>query len=81
MPVEFTAKGRSRSVRIPGFSDLEAEALKGANEKEESTLHNVPFYGSPGFDPVVAQSKRYSYHDLGYSIGLSGKNAFDSRFA
>ena len=81
VPIEFKAKKPSRSVRISDVLELEAEALKGANEKEESTPHNVPFYGSPGFDPVVAQSKRCSCHDHGYSIDLPRKNAFFSRFA
>ncbi len=79
--IEFEKKGRSRKVRIPNVLDLEIEAVKGANEKEEATLHNVPMTGVPGFDPVVAQSKMYRYHDHGYAIELSGKNGFYSPFA
>ncbi len=81
VPIDFKAKGRSRSVRISGMVDLEIEALKGMDGKEEPTLHNLPFAVVPGVDPVVAQSKRYSYHDHGYAIELSGKNGFYSRFA
>jgi hypothetical protein len=81
VPIEFSAKGRSRGVRIPGAVDLEIEAVKGMNDKEEPTVHNFPFGVAPGFDAVVAQSKRYSYHDYGYAIELSGKNGFYSRFA
>ncbi len=79
--IEFEKKGRTRKVRIPSVLDLEIEAIKGANEKEEATLHNEPMSGVPGFDPVVAQSKTYRYHDHGYSIELSGKNGFYSPFA
>ncbi len=79
--IEFEKKGRTRKVRIPSVLDLEIEAIKGANEKEEATLHNEPMTGVPGFDPVVAQSKTYRYHDHGYSIELSGKNGFYSPFA
>lgn len=81
VPIEFKAKGRSRSVRIANHVDLEIEAVKGMDEKDEPTLHNFSFGVAPGFDAVVAQSKRYSYHDHGYSIELSGKNGFYSRFA
>ncbi len=79
--IEFEKKGRSRKVRIPNVLELEIEAVKGANEKEESTLHNASFGAVPGVDPVVAQSKKYSYHDHGYAIELSGKNGFYSSFA
>lgn len=79
--IEFEKKGRSRRVRVPNLLHLEIEAVKGANEKEESTLHNTSMAAVPGFDPVVAQSKKYSYHDHGYSIELSGKNGFYSPFA
>ncbi len=81
VPIEFRAKGRSRTVRVPEHVDLEIEAVKGMNEKDEPTLHNPTFVVAPGFDPVVAQSKRYSYRDHGYAIELSGKNGFYSRFA
>ncbi len=79
--IEFEKKGRSRKVRIPNVLELEIEAVKGANEKEEATLHNLAMTGVPGFDPVVAQSRTYRYHDHGYSIELTGKNGFYSPFA
>jgi len=79
--IEFEKKGRSRKLRIPNVLDLEIEALKGMNDKEESTVHNLALAVSPGFDAVVAPSKQYRYHDYGYAIELSGKNGFYSPFA
>ncbi len=81
VPIEFEKKGRTRKLRIPNVVDLEIEAVKGINDKEEATVHNPSLQVAPGFDAVVARSKNYSYHDYGYAIELSGKNGFYSAFA
>lgn len=79
--IEFEKKGRSRKIRIADVLELEIEAVKGGNEREEATLHNLPLTAAPGFDPVVSQSKAFRYHDHGYAVELSGKNGFYSPFA
>jgi len=79
--IEFSVNGKQRSVRIPDILNLDAEALSGGDTSKSPTVTNPALYGSPGFDPVIARSNKYAYHDYGLSWDNSGKNSFYSRFS
>lgn len=78
--IEFTVDGKRRNLRIPDILELDAEALTGGDASKASQVTNPALYGSPGFDPVIARSSKYNYHDHGLNWDNSGKNSFYSRF-
>ena len=78
--IEFTAKGRERSLRIPRIAEMEIAALEGAGGKEV-TLENLPFIAVPNQTTVVAKSKKLTFHDHGMDWNVSGKNGFYMPFA
>ena len=78
--IEFSLKGKERSMRIPGIADMEVAAMKGAGG-EDIVLENIPFTAVPNQRTVVAKSKKLSYHDHGLDWNVSEKNGFYSPFA
>jgi len=78
--IEFSLKGKERSMRIPGIADMEVAAMKGAGG-EDIVLENIPFTAVPNQHTVVAKSKKLSYHDHGLDWNVSEKNGFYSPFA
>ena len=78
--IEFTVKGKERSLRMPGIAEMEISALEGAGGKEV-TLENVPLTAVPNQITVVAKSKKLSFHDHGWNWDVSGKNGFYMPFA
>ncbi len=78
--IEFTAKGRERSLRIPRVAEMEIAALEGAGGKEV-TLENLPLTAVPNQTTVVAKSKKLTFHDHGMDWNVSGKNGFYMPFA
>ena len=77
--IEFRAQGKQRSLRIGDVAQADIEALAGQGGKDV-TISNHPFTAVPGFPAVVARSSRASYHDLGLTLDVSGKNGFYSPF-
>jgi hypothetical protein len=80
VPMEFTANGKQRSLRIPKFVEAEIEALEGQGGALV-TIENHPFTPVPGHPAVVSTSKKMKISDHGISLDISGKNGFYSGFA
>lgn len=79
-PIQYSASGKQRSLRIPDITEVEIEALQGQGG-ELVTINNHPFTPVPGQPAVVATSKRLNVNDYGISLDISGKNGFYSAFA
>lgn len=79
-PIEYTAQGRERRLRIPDVAAAEIEALAG-QDGAEVTISNHPFTAVPGYPAVVAKSKSTSYKDYGLTLEVSGKSGFYSPFS
>ncbi len=80
VPIDYSAQGKERSLRIPGVMDVEIEALAGQGDALVTIEHH-PFTPVPGQTAVVASSKRLNIHDHGIALELNGKNGFYSAFA
>jgi len=78
--IEFEAKGKHRTLRIPDVAEMEIEGLQGQGGKDV-TLERVPFTAVPNQTTVVAKSKRLSLHDHGWNWEVSEKNGFYSPFS
>ena len=78
--IEYSEKGKQRSLRIPKIAEIEIEALEGQGGALV-TVSNHPFTPVPGQAAVVSTSKRMKYSDHGMSLDISGKNGFYSPFA
>jgi hypothetical protein len=79
-PITFGMQGKRRWLRIPEYTELEIEALKGNDPNKESLVTNPSFTVAPGYDPVLARSTKHTYKDFGFEWDSSGKNGFYSRF-
>jgi hypothetical protein len=79
-PIQYSASGKQRSLRIPSITEVEIEALQGQGG-ELVTINNHPFTPVPGQPAVVSTSKRLNVNDYGISLDISGKNGFYSAFA
>lgn len=77
--IEYSEKGKQRSLRIPKIAEVEIEALEGLGGALV-TISNHPLTIVPGQPTVVSTSKRMKYSDHGMSIDISGKNGFYSPF-
>ena len=80
VPIEYTANGKQRSLRIPQIAECEIEALEGQGGALV-TIENHPFTPVPGHPAVVSTSKKLKFTDHGFAINVSGKNGFYSAFA
>lgn len=80
VPIQYSANGKQRSLRIPKAVEADIEALEGQGGALV-TISNHPFTPVPGQPAVVSTSKRLSINDYGISLDLSGKNGFYSAFA
>ncbi len=78
--IEYAARGKQRSLRIPQLAEMEIDAIEGQGG-EEVVLSNVPLTAVPNQPTIVAKSKRLSYHDHGFNWELSEKNGFYSPFS
>jgi len=78
--IEYSEKGKQRSLRIHQIAEIEIEALEGQGGALV-TVSNHPFTPVPGHPAVVSTSKRMKYSDHGMSLDISGKNGFYSPFA
>jgi hypothetical protein len=79
--IDFVVEGKKRQLRVPKILELEVESVSGGNSDQESKVTNPPLYASPGFDPVIARSIKYTYHDYKFEWDNSGKNSFHSKFS
>ena len=79
VPIDYQAKGKQRSMKIPNVAEMSIEALEGQGGAE-ITVSNHPLCIAPGNPAVTARSKKLSYKDHGMSWELSGKNGFFSPF-
>jgi hypothetical protein len=80
VPIEYSANGKKRSLRIPKIAEADIEALEGQGGALV-TIQNHPFTAVPGQAAVVSTSKRLSISDYGIALDVSGKNGFYSPFA
>ncbi len=80
VPIQYSANGKERSLRIPNIAEVDIEALEGQGGSLV-TIDKQPFTMVPGQPAVVSTSKRLSIHDHGISLELNGKNGFYSAFA
>jgi hypothetical protein len=80
VPIEYSANGRQRSLRIPRIAEADIEALAGQGGSLV-TIDNHPFAIAPGEPAVCATSRKLKVSDHGVSIDLSGRNGFYSAFA
>jgi hypothetical protein len=79
VPIEYTAEGKRRSLRIPNVAEAEIEAIAG-QDGADVTISSAPLIVVPGEPVVVAKSKRLSYQDYGFKWEASEKNGFYSPF-
>jgi hypothetical protein len=80
VPIEYSANGKRRSLRIPHIAEADIEALEGQGGALV-TIDNHPMTVVPGHAAVVATSKKLRISDHGISLDISGKNGFYSAFA
>src|SRR6266853_1342478 len=79
VPIEFSATGKERSLRIPNVLEMEVAAIEGQGGAEV-TVANQPLCVVPGVPSVIAKSKRVGYTDYS-SLELAGTNGFYSTFS
>lgn len=80
VPIEYTANGKKRSLKIGDVGETQIEAIEGQGGAEV-TIDNHPLAIAPGYKAVVAKSKKLTYHDHGLQWEISGKNGFYSPFS
>ena len=80
VPIQYSANGKQRSLRIPKIAEADIEALEGQGGGLV-TIQNHPFTAVPGQPAVVSSSKRLHIDDHGISLDVTGKNGFYSPFA
>jgi hypothetical protein len=80
VPIEYSANGKQRSLRIPNIAEADIEALEGQGGALVTIEHH-PFTPVPGQAAVVSTSKRLNISDYGIALDISGKNGFYSPFA
>jgi len=79
VPIEFEAKGKAFSLKIPSVADVAIEAVEGAGGGT-TQVSGHPLGIAPGFPATVARSKHLKYTDYGYSWSLTEKNGLFSPF-
>jgi len=80
VPIQYSANGKQRSLRIPNIAQIDIEALEG-QDGSLVTIDKHPFTMVPGQPAVVSTSKQLRIDDHGISLELNGKNGFYSAFA
>jgi hypothetical protein len=77
--IDYQAKGKQGSLKIPNVAELSIEAIEGQGGAEV-TVENHPLCTGPGNPAVTARSKKLSSMDHGLSWEVPGKNGFYSPF-
>jgi hypothetical protein len=80
VPIEYTAKGKLRTLKISDVGVAEIEAIEGQGGGD-ATIEGHPFCIAPGYKAVVAKSKKLNYKDYGLHWEISGKNGYFSPFS
>ena len=80
VPIEYEANGKHRSLKIANIAETEIDAMDGQGGSNV-TIGNHPFCIAPGYNVVVAKSKKLNYDDYGLHWEISGKNGYYSPFA
>jgi hypothetical protein len=80
VPIEFTAAGKRRTLKIADVGLAEMEAIEGQGGAEV-TIEGHPLCIAPGYKAVVAKSGKLNYQDHGLKFEISGKNGFFSPFS
>lgn len=80
VPIEFTADGKRRSLKISDVAEADIEAIEGQGGADVS-IDGHPLCIAPGYKAVVAKSGRLNYQDHGLHWEISGKNGFFSPFS
>ncbi len=80
VPIEYTADGKKRSLRIPNVTDFDIEGIEGAGG-EPVTISNNPFGIVPGVPPVIARTGKATFKDHGLDWDFSGTNGYYSDFS
>jgi hypothetical protein len=80
VPIEYSASGKQRSLRIANIAEADIEALEGQGGALV-TIENHPLAVVPGHAAVVATSRKLKISDHGVSLDISGRNGFYSAFA
>ena len=80
VPIEYEANGKHRSLKIANIAETEIDAMEGQGGADV-TVDNHPFCIAPGYNAVVAKSKKLDYDDYGLHWEISGKNGYYSPFA
>jgi hypothetical protein len=80
VPIEYAANGKKRSLKIGDVGETQIEAIEGQGGAEV-TIDNHPLAIAPGYQAVVAKSKKLTYKDHGLHWEISGKNGFYSPFS
>ena len=77
--IDYSANGKNRSVRIPRIAEAEIEAIEGQGGSEVQ-IQNHPVAVSPGQIAIVAKSKKFTVHDLGFDVELSNRSGLYAPF-
>ena len=80
VPIEYSASGKQRSLRIAHIAEADIEALEGQGGALV-TIENHPLAVVPGHAAVVATSRKLKISDHGVALDISGRNGFYSAFA
>jgi len=80
VPIEYAADGKKRSLKIGDVGETQIEAIEGQGGAEV-TIENHPLAIAPGYQAVVAKSKKLTYQDHGLHWEITGKNGFYSPFS
>jgi hypothetical protein len=64
VPIEFHTDGRRRWLSIPKLLELQIEGIVGGDNNKESVILNPGFTVAPGYDPVIARSRKNSFNDM-----------------
>ena len=80
VPIQYSANGKQRSLRIPEIAEADIEAMEGQGGALV-TIENHPFTPVPGQPAVVSTSRQLRVNDHGIALDISGKNGFYSAFA
>jgi len=80
VPIEYTADGKRRSLKIADVGEMQIEAIEGQGGADV-TIDNHPLAIAPGYQAVVAKSSKFKYQDHGLHWEITEKNGFYSPFS
>jgi hypothetical protein len=80
VPIEYTANGKKRSLKIADVGETQIEAIEGQGGADV-IIDNHPLAIAPGYQAVVAKLKKLKYQDHGLQWEITGKTGFYSPFS